>query len=86
MDDGFNFFQVIDFDQVNEYEDLRKANFVGFADVYLQQCNKESKSIDEIDAEVYSKLVELDTRLGTTATEELYSCLKNTTRSHIIKV
>ena len=71
---NLTFFQVIDFDQVNKYGKLRKANFVGFAELYLQQYNKESKSIDEIDDEVYSKLVELDTKLGTTASEQLFSC------------
>ena len=81
-----NFIQTVDFDQVNEYERLRKTGWVGFAALYLNQCNKEAKSNDEIDKEVYSKLVELDTRLGTTASEQLYWCLLNTTRSDIIKV
>ena len=78
-------FQIIDFDKVTEYEDLRK-NWVGFAHVYLNRCNKESKSDDEIDKEVYSKLVELDTRLGTTASEQLYWCVSYTLNLDIIKV
>ena len=79
-------FQVIDFNQVNEYETLRKKNWVGFAELFLNRCNKESKSDDEIDREIYSKLVELDIRLGTTASEQLYKCLYRTTRLDIIKV
>ena len=71
---------------MNEYVSLREANFVGFANVYLWRCNKESKSNDEIDKEVYAKLVELDSRLGTTASEQLFKCLLKTTRSDIIKV
>jgi len=71
---------------VNEYERLREANYVGFANVYLWRCNKKSKSNDEIDKEVYSKLVELDKRLGTTASEQLFECLWHTSRSDIIKV
>ena len=43
-------------------------------------------SNDEIDKEVYAKLVELDKRLGTTASEQLFWCLKKTTDSDIIKV
>ena len=78
-------FQMIDFDKVNEYESLRK-DYVGFAEVYLERCDKESKSDDEIDKELYSKLVELDTRLGTTATEQLFGSLQYTTRWDIIKV
>ena len=52
----------------------------------MNQCNKESKSNDGIDKEVYAKLVELDTRLGTTATEQLYGCVCNTLNLDIIKV
>ena len=58
----------------------------GFAAVYLDRCNKESKSNDNINKEVYTKLVELEKRLGTKASKQLYDCLKNTTRSDIIKV
>ena len=71
---------------MSEYVSLREANFVGFAHVYLKQCTNESKSDDKIDEEVYSKLVELDTRLGTTASEQLFGSLCQTTRSDIIKV
>ena len=75
---------------MNEYEDLRKKNLVGFAEVYLCRstcrCNKESNSDDGIDKKVYSMLVDLDTRLGTKASEQLYKCLYRTTRTDIIKV
>ena len=75
---------------MTEYEHLRKNWFcrglLGFAEVYLWRCNKESKSDNEIDKEVYTKLVELDTRLGTTAYEQLYSCLYYTLNLDIIKV
>ena len=61
-----------------------------FAKKYLERCNEESKydyqkSNDQINKEVYTKLVELDTRLGTRASEQLYWCLWHTTRSDIIK-
>ena len=71
---------------MNEYETLRKKNWVGFANVYLNQCNEESKPNDAIDIRFYTKLVELDARLGTTASEQLFKCLQKTTRSDIIKV
>ena len=57
-----------------------------FAEKYLKQCNEESNSNDEINMEAYTKLVELDTRLGTSPSEQLYYCLKNTIRSDIIEV
>ena len=71
---------------MNEYESLRKKGWVGFAYLYLKRCNKESKTNDEIDIQVYTKLVQLDSRLGTTASEQLYWCLEFTSRSDIIKV
>ena len=71
---------------MNEFERLRNSKWVGFAHVYLDKLNKESKSNDEIDIEVFSKLVQLDKKLGTTASEHLIECLLKTTRSEIIKV
>ena len=76
-------FQAIDFEQVNEYESLRKKNLVGFAHLFLWQ---ESKKDDQIDIQVYNKLIELDSKLGTTASEQLYGCIECTSRSDIIKV
>ena len=58
----------------------------GYASEYLERCNKESKSNDNINKEVYTKLVELDERLGTKASDQLYECLFRTTRWDIIKV
>ena len=71
---------------MSEYVSLREANFVGFAHVYLKQCTNESKSDDKIDEEVYSKLVELDKRLGTRSSEQLFRCLYFALNLDIIKV
>lgn len=59
---------------------------VGFAQLYLQRCQFESKPVDEIDFQAYSKLVELDARLGTAASKQLYWCLALALRSDFIKV
>ena len=82
----FKVFQAIDFEQVNGNESLKKKRFDGFANLYLFRCKKESGSDEKIDVKVYSKLVELDTRLGTTGSDQLFGCLLSTTRSEIIKV
>ena len=71
---------------MNEYEYLRQNNWVGFAEVYLDRFNTESKSNDEIDIEVYTKLLQLDSKLGTRASEQLFGCLSKTSRSGVIKV
>ena len=73
---------MIDFDQVKEFEIVLNLHYVGFAHFYLEKL----KLVDEIHIEVYTKLVELDTRLGTTASEQLFWCLNSTIRSDIIKV
>ena len=69
---------------MTEYEALKKKRWVGFAAKYLYAF--ESKSHDQIDSHIYAKLVKLDTRLGTTASEQLRWCLEFTSRSDIIKV
>ena len=76
----------MDFEQVDNYERLRNLTWVGFAHVYLFRCKNVFKTNDEIDIEVFTKLAQLDAKLGTTASEQLLECLRNTTRSDIIKV
>ena len=71
---------------MNAYENLKEGGAVGFAHAYLHQCDKKSKTGDEIDIQVYTKLVQLDSRLGTSLSEQLRMCLQYTTRSDIIQV
>ena len=71
---------------MNEYEELRNAGLYGFANAYLYRCDTKAKLDNEIDVEVYTKLVELDSKLGTTASKQLGKCLLYTTRSDIIQV
>ena len=71
---------------MNEYEEIRKAGSYGFAGEYLNRFNTKAKSDDEIDIQVYNKLAQLDSKLGTTASEQLFECLEHTTQSDIIKV
>ena len=82
-------FKIIDLDEVNENECLKKANYDGFRHVYYRRY-KESKSEDEIDEEVYSKLSELDIRLGSllgaSPSEQLFMCIFFTLNLEIIKV
>ena len=73
-------------DEVREKESLKKANYIGFAHFYLSRCKNESNSDNQIDKELYSKLVQLDKRLGTRASDQLYECLSHTSRPDIIKV
>ena len=65
---------------------MRKEGGVGFADVYLFRCHKESYSNEIIDIKVYIKLMELDKKLGTATSEQLLSYVSYTRRWDIIKV
>ena len=77
-------FQTFDLKQVNEYEKLRKG-YVGFTSKYLLQC-EELKSDDEVNIDVFTEFVHLDSKLGTTATEQLYHCVFYLLRFNRIKV
>ena len=65
---------------------ISKDEFHGFADLYLKPCVENSQVYDQVDTEVYAKLIELDSKLGITPSEQLFWCLLRTTRSDIIKV
>ena len=65
---------------------LRKYGWSGFSHFYLERCYKESKIGDKIDVEAYVRLVQLDTKLGTGSSEQLFWCLCFTTKWDIIKV
>ena len=71
---------------MNENERVKKANYIGYAHFYFSQCHKESKSDDEIVKEFYTKLVELDTRLGIPPSEQLFTCVFYILDPDIIKV
>ena len=72
---------------MDEFDDVAiKEGFISFAHVYLCRYNTESESNERIDIDVYKNLVELDKKLGATASDQLFTCLENTTRRDIIKV
>ena len=77
--------KIIDLDEVNENECVKKANYNGFGHFYYKRL-KESKPEDEIDEEVYSKFVKLDTRSGTSPSEQLFLSVFLTLDLEIIKV
>ena len=56
------------------------------AEYYLHKCWNDSKMINEADATVYQRLVDIDSTLGTELSKQLYWCLYYTTRWDIIKV
>lgn len=80
-----------DFEQVIDHAELQESDevlgrWVGFAHFYLQRCKEKLQSDDEIDIQVYTQLVKLDARLGTTAAEQLLFCIRYSLRWELIKV
>ena len=73
-------------DEVREKKFVIKANYIGFAHFYLSRCKNESNSDNQIDKELYSKLVQLDRRLGTPPSEQLFICVFHTLDLDILKV
>ena len=65
-------------------EEGMRENSMGFAAYYVDQF--EDAQEDEIDIQIYAKLVEVDSRLGVSAADQLFKCLSITTCWDIIKV
>ena len=77
----------LDFETWKDYDWIKKTTKdVGYADYYLVRNWNDSKKINEADAKVYQRLVDIDTRLGTELSIQLSACLSWTTRWDIIKV
>ena len=76
-----------------EFEEWKDYNWIlnetkdnGYANFYLTRCWNDSKKINQADATVYQRLIDIDTALGTSLSVQLVCCLCWTTRSDIIKV
>ena len=69
------------------YDVLReKHGYVGYANYYLQECWDESELKNKADVKIYKKLLEIDAKLGTTQTEQLFKCLIYSPRKDQIEV
>ena len=76
----------LDFEIWKDYDWIKKRNYVGYADYYLHKCQIDPKLTNEADAMVYQKLINIDTVLGTDASQQLFKCVHWTDRWDIIKV
>lgn len=76
----------LNFESEKNYVWLINSNYVGYAHFYLEKCWNKSKMINEADEFIYNQLIDIDTRLGTKTSLQLYFCLCWTTRWEIIKV
>ena len=70
----------------DEYDELKKLGFVGYADYYLQECWNESELKNKADVTIYKQLLEIDSKLGTTQSEQLRWCLRYSPRKDLMEV
>ena len=70
----------------NTFDELRERGFVGFANYYLRKCYDFSELENKAVIENYIELLEIDAKLGTTETEQLYKLVYNSVRMDLIKV
>ena len=73
-----------DLEEHQDYDWIRNKA-TGYAHYYLYKWNKSNK-INEADVSIYRQLVDIDSKLGTNDSLQLYSCLDQTTRLDLIKV
>ena len=69
-----------------EYDELREVGFVGYAEYYLQNCWNETELKNKADVTIYKQLLEIDSKLGTTQSEQLFECVFHSLRMDLIKV
>ena len=70
----------------NKFEMLRENGFAGYAEYYLQGCWDKSELTNKADVDIYKQLIEIDAKLGTTQTEQLFWCVFYSLRMDLIKV
>ena len=70
----FKIFQEINIDQV-DLDKVRENGFAGYAHYYLHTCWNKSELKNEANVAVYKQLIEIDSKLGLTQTEQLFKCV-----------
>ena len=71
----------------NNFDVLReKHGYVGYANYYLRQCWNESELKNKADVAIYKQLLEIDSKLGTSQSEQLFKCVFSSLRMDLIKV
>ena len=79
--------QEINLDQVDKHDKrLRELGLVGYAHLYLKTCWDKSELKNKADVNIYKRLLEIDSKLGTTQSEQLFECVFRSFRIDLIKV
>ena len=71
----------------NNFDVLREElDFVGYAYYYIYKCWDKSELKNKADVSIYKQLLEIDSKLGTTQSEQLIWCVFHSLRIDLIKV
>ena len=80
-------FESLGMDMIfDDYDEIREYNFVGYAHYYLNECWDESELKNKADVTIYKQLLEIDAKLGTTQSEQLFECVFYSLRIDLIMV
>ena len=71
---------------LDDYDKIREYDYVGYAEYYLNECWDESELKNKADVTIYKQLLEIDAKLGTTQSEQLFECVFHSLRIDLIKV
>ena len=82
----FKTIQEIHLDQVEHNDKIRELSDARYAEYYLCGFWDESEWKNKADVTIYKQLLEIDSKLGTTQTEQLFECVCHSLRMDLIKV
>ena len=69
-----------------DHDKLRELDVVGYAHFYLFKCWNQSELKNKADVTIYTQLLEIDAKLGTTQSEQLFKCVFHSLRIDLIQV
>ena len=69
-----------------DLDKVRELGYVGYANYYLQKCWDKSEFKNKADVTIYKQLLEIDSKLGTSQSEQLRWCLVYSPRKDLIEV
>ena len=69
-----------------DYDWMITLKYAGYANYYLESCLNRFTGINYADVSIHRQLIDIDSKLGSDTSLQLYGCLSTTTRSDLIKV
>ena len=74
------------FDVLRDSGVVGESGFAGYAHYYLNACWNESELKNKADIEIYKQVLDIDAKLGTSQSEQLFECVTCSVRIDLIKV